>query len=46
MLFLLVFSYTAFSTRSPTDFWANDGMRKLFVDGTFFFGSQPHEKDL
>lgn len=44
--FLLIFCYVAFSTRSATDYWANEAMRQLFVDGSFFFGSVTHEKTL
>lgn len=46
-LFLLVFTIVAFSTRTSSDYWANEGMRQLFVDGPFFFDPQiTHEKTL
>merc|ERR1719238_409250 len=46
-LFLLVFTIVAFSTRSASDYWTNEGMRQLFVDGPFFFDeSVTHEKTL
>ena len=46
-LFLLVFTIFAFSTRSSSDYWANEGMKQLFVEGPFFFDERvTHEKTL
>ena len=44
--FLLIFLIVAFSTRSSDDFWANEAMKQVFVDGPFFFGGITHEKKL
>ena len=43
-LFLLVFIVVAFSTRSDADFWANEGMKQLFVEGPFFFDPHVHHE--
>ena len=45
--FVIIFAIVAFSTRSPADYWANEGMKQLFVDGPFFFDPRvTHEKTL
>ena len=45
-VFLFIFVVVCFSTRSSDDFWANEGMKNLFVHAAFHFGHVTHEKTL